>query len=139
MKVLIVGDSCGALEATRELAKAGWTVGIGSDSRMGWASASRWISRWHHIPPPLGDPMEFVEEINWVARKQDYELVFGAGDAEVLALSANRDSLVPHFPYTAHPSVLSVFDKLKLAELTIKAGLRAPVTHPADKTSAIRV
>jgi predicted ATP-grasp superfamily ATP-dependent carboligase len=122
------------LETTRELAKAGWTVGIGSSSRHGWASASRWTSRWHHIPPPFGDPMDFVEEINRVARKQEYELVFGAGDAEVLALSANRDSLVPHFPYAAHPSVLSVFDKLRLAELTVKAGLCAPIMHPADES-----
>jgi len=134
MRVLIVGDSCGALETTRELAKAGWTVGVGSDSQFGWASASRWASRWHHIPPPLGDPMEFIENINRATKRYDYELVFGAGDAEVLAMSANRDSLIPHFPYTAHPSVLSVFDKCRLAELTVKSGLRAPVTHPADKT-----
>jgi predicted ATP-grasp superfamily ATP-dependent carboligase len=133
VKVLIVGDSCGALEATRELAKAGWTVGIGSESRFGWASASRWASQWHNIPPPLGDPMEFIDEINRVATAHDYKLVFGAGDAEVLALSASRHSLVPHFPYTAHPFVLSVFDKLSLAEMATKAGLRAPATYPADK------
>jgi predicted ATP-grasp superfamily ATP-dependent carboligase len=128
-----VGDSCGALEATRELAKAGWTVGIGSESRIGWASASRWTSHWHNIPPPLGDPVAFIDEINRVAIAHDYGLVFGAGDAEVLALSASRDSLVPHFPYTAHPFVLSVFDKLRLAEMTTNAGLRAPATYPADK------
>ena len=133
MNILIVGDSCGALETTRELAKAGWTVGVGSDSQFDLASASRWVSRWHHIPSPLGDPMEFIEKINRATKKYDYELVFGAGDAEVLAMSANRDSLIPHFPYTAHPSVLSVFDKFRLAELTVKSGLRAPVTHPADK------
>lgn len=133
MKVLIVGDSCGALEATRELAKAGWSVGIGSESRFGWASASRWASQWHNIPPPLGDPMEFIDEINRVTKAHDYELVFGAGDAEVLALSANRSSLVPHFPYTAHPFVLSVFDKLTLAEIATRAGLRTPATYPADK------
>ena len=77
--------------------------------------------------------MEFVEEINRVAKTHGYELVFGAGDAEVLALSANRDRLVPTFPYAEHPSVLGVFDKLRLSELTVKAGLRAPVMHPADK------
>jgi predicted ATP-grasp superfamily ATP-dependent carboligase len=131
MAVLIVGDSCGALAATRELAKAGWTVGIGSNSRIGWASASRWSSRWHRIPPPLGDHTEFVEEINRVAKKHNYELVFGAGDAEVLAMSANRERLIPLLPYGTHPTVLSVFDKLELAELTVKAGLRAPVTRSA--------
>jgi len=135
MKVLIVGDSCGALEATRELAKAGWTVGIGSDSRYGWATASRWASCWHYIPPPLGDPLEFVQDINRVAEKFDYELVFGAGDAEVLALSANRDSLIPQLPYTAHRHVLGVFDKLRLAELATEAGLRTPATYPLNEAT----
>lgn len=135
MKVLIVGDSCGALEATRELGKAGWTVGIGSKSRRGWATASRWASCWHHIPHPLGDAQEFVQQVNRAAEKGGYELVFGAGDAEVLALSANRDSLMPQFPYTAHPYVLGVFDKLRLAELAKEAGLRAPATYPLNETS----
>ena len=135
MRVLIVGDSCGALEATRELAKAGWAVGIGSDSRSGWASSSRWSSRWHDIAPPLGDSMAFIEAINRISRRHNYELVFGAGDAEVLALSAHRDKLVPLFPYTDHDFVLGVFDKLRLADLTTKAGLRAPVMYPADESS----
>ena len=135
MKVLILGDSCGALEGARELAKAGWTVGIGSDSRYGWATASRWASCWHYIPAPLGNSLEFVQEVNRAAEKFGYELVFGAGDAEVLALSANRDSLIPHHPYTAHPHVLGVFDKLRLAELTTEAGLRAPATYPLNEAS----
>jgi predicted ATP-grasp superfamily ATP-dependent carboligase len=79
--------------------------------------------------------MEFIAEINRVAKIHNYKLIFGAGDAEVLALSANRDSLVPHFPYTAHPFVVSVFDKLELAELATAAGLRAPVTRSADGVS----
>lgn len=133
MKVLIAGDSCGALETTRELAKAGWTVGIGSDSRLGWASASRWTSQWHRIPPPLGNSNAFIKEINRVAKKHNYEIVFGAGDAEVLAMSVNRDCLIPRLPYAAHTSVVSVFDKLRLGELTVRAGLRAPVMYPAEK------
>jgi len=118
------------LAAMRELAMAGWAVGLGSDSRYGWSSASRWISRWHYIPPPVGNPMKFIREVNQLAEKYGYELVFGAGDAEVLALSANRDNLIPQLPYTTHPSVLSVFDKLRLADLTRAAGLRSPAIYP---------
>ena len=70
--------------------------------------------------------MEFVEEINQIARMPGYELVFCAGDAEVLALSAHRDKLVPLFPYTDHDSVLGVFDKLRLAELATNVAESPP-------------
>ena len=49
MKALIVGDSCGALATVRELGRAGWTVGIGSSSRFGWAAMSRYATHWHHV------------------------------------------------------------------------------------------
>lgn len=134
-----MGDSCGALEATRELAKAGWFVGIGSDSRSGWASSSRWASRWHHVQPPLGDSKLFIKRINQIARQHSYGIVFGAGDAEVLALSACREELTPLFPYTEHRFVLGVFDKLKLADLTRQAGLRAPSIYPAEQDQLSRL
>ncbi len=77
MKALIVGDSCGALESARELGAAGWTVGIGSISRLGWAAASRWNSHWHHVPPPMDDLEGFIRAINRVTEKYHYEVVFG--------------------------------------------------------------
>ena len=52
MKALIVGESSGALATVRELGRAGWTVGVGSSSRFGWAASSRWVSHWHRVPPP---------------------------------------------------------------------------------------
>lgn len=97
MKVLIVGDSCGALASARELGAAGWTVGIGSGSRFGWAAASRWTSHWHYLPP-LDDPEGFIRTVNRVTEKHGYEVVFGAGDAEVLLLSAYRERVAPLFP-----------------------------------------
>lgn len=75
MKVLIVGDSCGALASARELGAAGWTVGIGSDSRFGWAAASRWTSHWHYLPP-LDDPEGFIRTVNRVTEKHGYEVFF---------------------------------------------------------------
>lgn len=92
MKLLIVGDRSGALAATRELGRAGWTVGIGSPSRLGWAAVSRRSSHRHRVPPPIGALDGFIEAINTATKKNEYEVVFGVGDADVLALSANRQS-----------------------------------------------
>ncbi len=135
MKVLIVGDSCGALASARELGAAGWMVGIGSNSRLGWAAVSRWTSHWHHVPPRFGDLEGFIRAINRVTEKHHYEVVFGAGDAEVLALSAHRTRIAPLFPYAPHCCVLRGFDKLHLAEAAHKAGLCTPITRKASENA----
>ncbi len=119
----------------RELGRAGWIVGIGSSSRFGWAAASRWASHWHHVPPPVGDLGEFIGAINWATEKHGYEVVFGTGDAEVLALSANRERVAPCFPYAPHPCVVRGFDKLDLVEVASKAGLATPITLEASESA----
>jgi hypothetical protein len=135
MKALIVGDSCGALGAARELGRAGWTVGIGSPSRLGLAAVSRWSSHWHRVPEPLGVLDDFLGAINTATRTHEYEVVFGRGDAEVLALSAHRARVVPRVPYAPHHCVVRGFDKLHLVEVAHKAALSTPLTRLASETS----
>jgi len=135
MKALIVGDSCGALATVRELGRAGWTVGIGSSSRFGWAAMSRYATHWHHVPPPVSDLGEFVGAINRATEKHGYEIVFGAGDAEVLALSANREKIGPIFPYAPHPCVVRGIDKVHLVEVARKAGIATPITLEASESA----
>ncbi len=135
MKAVIVGDSSGALAAVRELGRAGWIVGIGSSSRFGWAAMSRYAAHWHHVPPPVSDMGEFIGAINRATEKHGYEVVFGAGDAEVLALSANREKIDPLFPYAPHPCVVRSFDKLDLVEVARKAGLATPITLKASESA----
>ena len=133
MKALIVGDSTGTLAAVRELGRAGWTVGIGSRSRLGWAAVSRWTSHWHYVPTPVGDLEGFFGAINRATEKHGYEVVFGASDAEVLALSANRERVVPFFPYAPHSCVVRGFDKMLMSEAANKVGLSTPITREASE------
>lgn len=133
MKVLIVGDGTGALAAARELAQAGWFVGVASEQRWGWASASRRTSRWHHIPSPTGNTDAFVDAVNRATDEQGYDVLFPATDTELLALSAVRGKLTARFPYAAHPSVLRGVDKLELATLARDCGFLAPLTREPDE------
>ncbi len=133
MKALIVGDGTGALAAVRELGRAGWTLGVGSPKRLGWASLSRWTARWHCIPAPSGDLRAFVDDVNRAVAERGYEVVFPAGDAELLALSPNRDRLDAHFPYPPHERVLEAVDKVSLGEVARKAGLVSPEILPAGE------
>ena len=127
MRALIVEDGWqrGSLAATRALARAGWRVGVGAP-RRGFAAASRFADAWHEVPPPEEDEGAFVAAVRAAVDVGGYELVFGAGDGEVLALSAGRNELGATFPYAPHEDVVRAFDKVALAEVAERVGLAVP-------------
>ncbi|MFN2593513.1 MAG: hypothetical protein ABR579_01335 [Actinomycetota bacterium] len=129
MRALIVEDgySRGALSAARALGSAGWAVGVGA-GRRGLAASSRWTTYNHRVPAPYEDPVGFIEEINRAAVKIGYDVVFGAGDAEILALSRGRSELKVRVPYPSHEAVVRALDKLELARAAERAGLDSPLT-----------
>ena len=143
MRALIVerGDSRGALAAARALAAAGWLVGIGSPDRRGLAVSSRATRAWDRVPRPEEDVDRFVDAVARAVQSRGYEIVFGAGDAEVLALSAAREVLGAAVPYAEHPAVVRAFDKVQLVEMARGVGFPAPDTRPAseDALAAVRV
>jgi hypothetical protein len=133
LQALIVeeGWTTGALAACRALAEGGWIVGIGSPQRGGIASASRACSRWHRIPSPTCSFGSFIAATAEAVDRFDYDIVFGAGDAELLALSLGRDRLNAVVPYPAHDVVVKALDKLSLCRRAAEAGLAAPRTVEA--------
>jgi predicted ATP-grasp superfamily ATP-dependent carboligase len=132
VRALIVEDGRqrGALAAARALARIGWTVGIASP-RRGFASASRATAQWHEAPPPEAGEEPFLEAVRTAIGAGGYEIVFGAGDGEVMALSAGRESLPAVVPYAAHENVLRALDKVRLAEAAGRVGLSVP-EHAAE-------
>lgn len=136
MRALIVEDGYqrGALAAGRALARSGWTVGIASP-RPGLASSSRATARWHEAPPPEAGEERFLEAVRGAIHAGGYEIVFGAGDGEVVALSAGRESLRAIVPYPEHEIVLRAVDKVRLAEAAAAVGLGVPETVPADEAT----
>ena len=133
MRALIVEDglSRGALAAARALALDGWQVGVASPLRGGLAGSSKSVSR-RHVVPPLSEGLDaFVDATNAALRAGGYELVFGAGDAELLALSLRRSDLEAVVPHAEHDVVLRALDKLELARAAERAGMATPVTVEA--------
>jgi len=78
MRALIVEDGWqrGSLAATRALARAGWTVGIGAP-RQGFAAASRFADAWHEVPPPEEDEGAFVAAVRAAVDVGGYERATG--------------------------------------------------------------
>jgi predicted ATP-grasp superfamily ATP-dependent carboligase len=66
-----------------------------------------------------------------------YEVVFGAGDGEVLALSAARDELGAIFPYGPHEDVVRAFDKVALSEAAQRVGLAVPQSARSEEAPVV--
>ncbi|MDQ3785217.1 MAG: hypothetical protein M3360_10170 [Actinomycetota bacterium] len=133
MRALVVGgaDIRGSLTAVRALARAGWTVGVGSP-RPGLANYSNLCTRWHFVPSPKDSLAAFIDAVNSAGEQDRYGLVFGGGDDEVLALSGARRELKMTVPYASHANVLRALDKLKLHEAARRVGMATPRTREAN-------
>jgi predicted ATP-grasp superfamily ATP-dependent carboligase len=138
VRALIVEDGFqrGSLAACRALGRAGWRVGIGSPEK-GFASSSRYATAWHEVPPPEEDESGFVTGVRRAVEAGGYELVFGAGDGEVLALSAARDELGAIFPYGPHEDVVRAFDKVALSEVAQRVGLAVPQSASSEEAPVV--
>lgn len=126
-RVLVVedGESRGAVAAVRALARAGWVVGVGSSAR-GPAGASRSVT-WRDDLPRIADGLDaYVTCVARLVEARGYALVFGAGDAEVWALSSARDRLGAVVPYPPHECVVGTLDKARAEASAREAGLPTP-------------
>lgn len=136
--IVDAGDGVGALAAVRALGAAGWRVDVASPTRT-LASRSRACRRWVMLPATAPNEPAFLEAVASAAPSGT--VVFPAGDAEVLALSAARDRLATGaFPYPAHPALQALFDKWDLTEAARRVGLAVPATEapPSENEGAIR-
>lgn len=137
MRALIVEDGRqrSALAAARALRAAGWSVGIASPERgfASWSRASKW---WHEVPKPSTNLDAFVAQVEAANLQHGYDIVFPCGDAEVFALSAERDRLSAKVPYPPHADVVRAFDKLTLTQLASAAGIATPRTAIAGSDDA---
>jgi hypothetical protein len=134
VRVLIVEDGYqrGALAAARALGEAGWHVGIAARVRDGFAASSRWTRATHLVPGPATDPDGFVDAVADAVAREGYELVFPAGDGELLALSERRERIPAVFPYADHRVVLCALDKRELNRAASALGFAIPQDRGGD-------
>ena len=137
MRALIVedGHSRGALAACRALAETGWSVGVACPGGNGLAARSSRCAEPLDVPAFRGDADKFAADVANVAAHGGYEVVFGTGDADILALSAARDRLPCTFPYPPHEVLLECMDKLALTRAAESHGLAVPHTTSPSSDS----
>lgn len=128
MRALIVeqGNSRGAVTAARSLQRAGWEVGVASPGGVGLAARSTACRSRHAITAAHEELQRFADDVSTTVGRHDYDIVFGAGEAEVLGLSLSRDSIPAVIPYAPHRSLERALDKLELDRAAEAAGLSVP-------------
>jgi predicted ATP-grasp superfamily ATP-dependent carboligase len=91
------------------------------------------------VPSPEDGGEGFLDAVRNAVDTGGYDLVFGAGDGEVLALSAGRECVGAIFPYGPHEEVVRAFDKIELAEAATRAGLSVPAAaRPEDAPVVVK-
>jgi predicted ATP-grasp superfamily ATP-dependent carboligase len=137
VRALVVeqGTSRGALAAVRALSAAGWHVGVGTPAGRGLASASRYCGARHVVRPAHEDLAQFLSDTADAVRRGGYDVVFGAGEAELLALSAHREAVPAVVPHPERGAVRRALSKSELADAATRAGLAVPrVLDPTTLT-----
>ncbi len=129
-RVLLVedGESRIALAAARGLRTAGWQVSVATP-QMSHASISRYTMHRYVIRRLEQDPVGFRQDVTAAISHGGQDLVFGVGDAEVLALSAARDDFEACLPYPEHACVVAAIDKVQLTAAARSAGLSTPAVY----------
>lgn len=123
-----------AVTVARSLRRHGWRVGAGTPrASAGFVGASRSVSATHVVPRARGTLEEFVRAVTAAVEAGGYDLVVGAGDDWMAALSHVADRLP--VPVAAPPPAVveQALDKLGLVEAAHASGLAAPHTWiPAE-------
>ncbi len=135
-RALIVetGLARGALAGARGLRAAGWRVGIGSPL-AGISARSRAVGEWHHLPALELGREPFVEAVQVAVRARGYDIVFAAGDAELIVISEERERVGAAVPHPPPGVLLRGLDKLDLMRAARDAGLDVPETLEADASA----
>ena len=92
----------------------------------GLAIRSAGCSAHHDVPPAHGGIEAFTSAVAEVVANNGYGVVFGAGEAEVLALSIRRNEIQAVVPYGDHDSIVVAMDKVGLDELARSVGFSTP-------------
>ncbi|MGC5584401.1 ATP-grasp domain-containing protein [Ornithinimicrobium sp. W1665] len=123
-----------AVTVARALRRQGWRVGAGTPrASAGFVGASRAVSATHVVPRARGTLGEFVRAVTAAVEAEGYDLVVGAGDDWMAALSHVADRLPVPVAAPSRAVVEQALDKLGLVEAAGAAGLAAPHTWiPSD-------
>jgi predicted ATP-grasp superfamily ATP-dependent carboligase len=99
---------------------------MGCPTRTGLAGLSRFVRHRHVVPRLAAGTNDFLEAVERVVVEGNYQLVFACSDAEIIALSRERERISARMPYADHETMLGAIDKIRLGHAAKAAGMATP-------------
>src|SRR5947207_13479704 len=132
MTILVLdGNENQAVAAVRSLARAGYRVSVGADTRWSKAGWSRYCSRSFRYPAPQDDADAFVACIAAEAACEPGTLVLPMSERTTLPISRDRAAIAAAggpLVLPPHDVVLEAFDKARTTALARSLGIDVPRT-----------
>ncbi|PYR55382.1 MAG: hypothetical protein DMF91_24465 [Acidobacteria bacterium] len=132
MNVLVLdGNENQAVASARSLARAGFQVSVGADTRWSKAGWSRHCSRSFSYPAPQDDADAFVASIAAEAALEPGTLVLPMSERTTLPISRDRAAIAAargRLVLPPHRVVLDAFDKERTTALAQSLGIDVPRT-----------
>lgn len=113
-------------------------VGVGTPDGAGMLAATRAATARHVVARPRGDGTGFVEGVRQAVAEGSYDVVFGAGDDWMAAVSTYRQHIPTRIAHPGSKVVAAALDKIGLADRAQDAGLAAPFTETATDQALTR-
>jgi predicted ATP-grasp superfamily ATP-dependent carboligase len=142
MRVLVLdGNENQAVASVRSLARAGYQVSVGADTRWSKAGWSRHCSRAFRYPAPQENADAFVVSIAAETAREPGTLVLPMTERTTLPLSRDRAAIAAaggRLVLPPHDVVLKAFDKEYTTALAQSLGIDVPQTITLSSTADAR-
>jgi protein-tyrosine-phosphatase/predicted ATP-grasp superfamily ATP-dependent carboligase len=130
--VLVLGDDTRSfLSVVRSLGRYGLEVHAAGSVLDAPALRSRYITAFHPLPPHVTGHSAWLDEVDALVRRGDFDLVIPCHDSDILPLQAQRDRMEARGPvYLLDPEAFAATnDKLRTVLLAKELGVPTPRTH----------
>ena len=129
--VVLDGNENQAVASVRSLARAGYRVSVGADTKWSKAGWSRHCSRSFSYPAPQEDADAFVASIAAEVGRERGTLVLPMSERTALPISRDRAAIAAaggRLVLPPHDIVLEAFDKTRTTTVAQSLGIEVPRT-----------
>lgn len=120
-----------SLAVIRSLGKRGLKITAGEETRFAIGFFSKYVKERVVYPSPRKNPEVFIEFIETILSKGDYEMLIPVADATLLPIMKHKEELEKYtiIPYPDYEKFIKAYDKGKIVKLAQKLKIPVPKTY----------
>lgn len=120
-----------SLAVIRSLGKKGLKITAGEETRFATGFFSKYVRERVVYPSPRKNPEAFIEFIETILSKGDYEMLIPVADATLLPIMKHKEELEKYttIPYPDYEEFIKAYDKGEIVKLAQKLKIPVPNTY----------